>query len=350
MIMKKTALFFLTGGIGGAERMTITIGEMLPKNQYNVVYVIVGRKKEIYKILPNKCRVKCLNVRNIWCFTILRMIHLILKEHADVVFSSVMYLNIRVLIAAKLTNTKAIVRNDNYLSIVSKRQLFFLRKTYPYASYVIAQQDEMYYDLVNNLNLNPQKVVIRYNPINTDRIDALIKESSPYHNNNSYKYVWIGNYIKNKGFDILIEAFGLVVREFPNSELYVLGNIDETNLFIQESLHYAKINNFYDKIHIVGVQMNPYKWIKHCDCFVLASRLEGLPNALIEAMYLKKPVAATSCIPIIDRIIDNGVNGYTAKPECPLELSAAMINAISLSNCRMTYRPSATEDFIELFK
>ena len=41
---KKKALFFLPGGVGGAERMTITIVSMLPKEEYEVKFVVVGRK------------------------------------------------------------------------------------------------------------------------------------------------------------------------------------------------------------------------------------------------------------------------------------------------------------------
>lgn len=61
-----------------------------------------------------------------------------------------------------------------------------------------------------------------------------------------------------------------------------------------------------DCVFCVGFKNNPYVYMKHADCFVLSSRNEGLPNVMIEALYLGTPVAAYKCIPVIERIVDEG--------------------------------------------
>lgn len=69
---------------------------------------------------------------------------------------------------------------------------------------------------------------------------------------------------------------------------------------------------------------------KNANCFVLPSRVEGLPNSLVDAMFLCRPVVATRCIPMIERMVEEGVNGYTV-PVGDIELMAdAMIKAINL--------------------
>ena len=108
----------------------------------------------------------------------------------------------------------------------------------------------------------------------------------------------------------------------------------------------ANLDNY---LHIVGFDPNPYKWIYNCDCFVLPSRLEGLPNALVEAMYLKKPVVATTCIEIIKRMVEDGYNGYLVPSEDTDAMADAMVKALNLKNFTMTYSPSKPEDFIRLF-
>lgn len=44
---RKKVLFFLPGGVGGAERMTLAIGSILPRNEYEVKFVIVGTKTNV---------------------------------------------------------------------------------------------------------------------------------------------------------------------------------------------------------------------------------------------------------------------------------------------------------------
>ena len=88
--------------------------------------------------------------------------------------------------------------------------------------------------------------------------------------------------------------------------------------------------------------------MKNADCFVLASRSEGLPNALIEAQYIGTPAAACTCIPVIERIVENGKNGFLADVEDYEGLAQAMMNASKLGRIKSTYKPSSFNEFVEL--
>ena len=114
-------------------------------------------------------------------------------------------------------------------------------------------------------------------------------------------------------------------------------------------LNLVKDKGLQDYIHFVGYDDNPYRWMKFCDCFVLPSRIEGLPNVLVEAMYLGRPVVATKCIPFISRMVDDGKNGILCETENPQALANAMIKAVDLKNFKMTYKPSTADDFIKIF-
>ncbi len=50
-----------------------------------------------------------------------------------------------------------------------------------------------------------------------------------------------------------------------------------------------------DRVHFPGFQVNPCQWFHHADLFVLASRYEGLPNALLEALASGCPAVVTAC-------------------------------------------------------
>ena len=97
-------------------------------------------------------------------------------------------------------------------------------------------------------------------------------------------------------------------------------------------------------------RVNPYKFVKNADCFVLSSRNEGLPNVLIEALYLGTPVAATTCIPVIKRIVSEGKNGYLAENENFAQLANAMIMASKLGRITSTYNATSNEAYRKLFE
>lgn len=81
----------------------------------------------------------------------------------------------------------------------------------------------------------------------------------------------------------------------------------------------------------------------------MPSRQEGLPNALIEAMYLRRPVVAALCIPIIGRIVKDGYNGYIAESENIISLASCMLKAPGLKHFKMTYQPAPKDSFIKVF-
>ena len=167
----------------------------------------------------------------------------------------------------------------------------------------------------------------------------------------SIKYVWTANFMQtgSKGQDILVRAFKRVHELIPKSHLYLLGDTLGKNSYYTVILNYVEENNLLDCVHIVGFKKNPYPWIKNANCFVLPSRVEGLPNSLVDAMFLCRPVVATRCIPMIERMIEEGVNGYSV-PVGDIELMAdAMIKAINLKPEKMVYRPSEAKDFLLLF-
>lgn len=350
----KKVLFIIPKGVGGAQKMSIQISKLLPKNIYFVKYVIVGKRKDedMSNLIENKALIRNLEILNVWDFLTLRLVKLIREEKPDIVFSSIMYLNIRVILAAKfIGGIKIVIRNDNMLETQRWDKLLMLKLTYKKADIIIAQNEEMKEELVKMLCLNNEKVIIRYNPVNRDYILTNALQPSPYEEQETIKYIWTGNFMPSgsKGQDILVKAFKLVKEKIPNAHLYLLGMRFETSNFYNQIENFIGANNLTDSVHFVEFQKNPYPWIKYADCFVLPSRIEGLPNALIDAMVLKKPVVATTCIPIISRIVKNGYNGILVQPENYKDMAEAMLKALKLNHFEMTYQPPKDKDFIELF-
>ena len=331
----------------------MTIAKYLDTKKFDVEFCIIERplgNSTIDEFIPpqySKSRIP--NVRSLkqlWA------LYKVLKaKRPNIVFSSIMHANTKLLALSLLfPKIKFIVRNNNYLYTLSNFQKLVIRCTYRFAGIIVAQTEEMREELIREVKICGDKIKVLPNPIDVDTIDSMQRQSSPYGENENIKYVASGRFVPAKGFDILIKAFSMVLEKQQNSELYIVGNIEGNCAECFESIrNLAKKVGVERFVHFVGYQHNPYVFVKNANCFVLSSRNEGLPNVLIEALYLGTPVAATKCIPVISRIVEDGVNGFLAEPEDEKSLATAMMRASRLGRVSCLYQSANIADFQSLF-
>ncbi len=349
----KTAIFFLSASCGGAERMTITIAKLLNREEYDVRFVVIGREiGEIKEFVPKSYPLSLLRIRNIYDFTTLRLYRLLKRLKPQFVFCSLHYLNSRVIQAAKWGgDSKVIVRFNCEVNRLRGINKLLTRMTYPKADIIIAQTEKMQKDLEQTFSLQHDKVKTIHNLIDKDTIAAkLINLENPYKAESNKVFVWVGRFDPVKGADVVVNAFIVAAQTRDDISLYMVGKISEDNEHYLTVRSIAEASSCKERIHFVGFQDNPYKWVKNANCFVLSSRSEGSPNALFEALYLGIPAAVTRCTPNIDVIIRDGVNGYKVGVGDYYALASAMLKASELGEAKVLYNHSKKEDFIDLFK
>ena len=348
MSNKKKILIFTPGGVGGAERMSVLIGKLLPKDRFEVKYVVIGRLRNIYNILPEGYEVDCIPVMNQYAFSTLRIWWKIMREKPDAVFASQVAYNPRVIIASKLAGRKVVIRSSGMVGRYRKRWRS-VKATYPLAHKMIAQQEKMREEMIGLLEVSPEKVVTIHNPLDCYEIERLSTAPSPYPDNNEMVFVEVASVQHRKAQDVAIKAFATVKRNIPNARMYFVGVYHEESDYFQGLQKLIDEYGLQGSIQFVGYDKNPFKWVKNADCFVFPSRMEGLPNALVEASLLGVPCAAARCLPIVDDIIKDGQNGYVVDVDDVEGLARAMMEAVELKNCTMLYKPGTPEDFASLF-
>jgi len=351
MSAKKSVLIFIQNGLGGAERVQIEIAKMLLDDGWDVEFCTIsfGGENRINKFYPSKVRQSEIIAKS--QIGLLKNIYFKIKEtRPNVVFASAMHLNQRILMLSPFfRGIRFVVRNENYFYTIPSLKRLTLALVYKKADVVISQTEEMEDELVS-IGIKKNKIHTIYNPIDECTIRKKAGESSPFPIDDKVRYVAVGRFAYQKGFDILIDAYALVSKKIPNSELFLIGDTSHDNGRVFGLLkQMVEEYRLSEKVFFTGFKENPYPYVRNCTVFVLSSRYEGLPNALIEALFLGRPCAAISCIPIISRIISDGENGYLASPENSYELADAMLKASNLTEIKNTYKPGAKEEFVSLF-
>lgn len=334
----KKILFVSQGVCGGAERMTLLYAKILKNKGYDCKLLLhINKKKPEYTLLdyiPSdisydiiKCRWRYLS------FYLFR--YLVKNRDFTCIFSSLIGINVILCILNKLHILKfnrLIIRDDNMPSRHSRKLRLLMRFFVKGADFIIAQTNEMKNEMLEIYRIDKSKCKVINNPIDKKQIEySLLQREQTNCFDGNPNYISVGRVAPQKDYVTLIKAFKLVLAKQPNAKLYIYGKYAPTDLYKMKLDVLVKDLKLTNHVFFMGYTKNPYFHMNNADVFVLSSIYEGLPNVMLEALYLGLPVAATTCIPYISQIISDGVNGYTCNPENSNLLSDIMLKTSLLS-------------------
>ena len=124
-----------------------------------------------------------------------------------------------------------------------------------------------------------------------------------------------------KGIDVLLEAWGKVIRCQNTLELVIVGTgpLESRLKQLCESIGIAR------SVEFTGLVSNVDEYLERADLFVLPSRAEGLSNALLEAMSYSLPCIATR-VGGTPEVIKEGERGNVGKGEFTLGDNGILVN------------------------
>ena len=155
----------------------------------------------------------------------------------------------------------------------------------------------------------------------------------------------VGRLSYEKGTEMLIEAFGLVREHLPKSKLVLVGDGPERSRLEQMTLD----RGLTDCVDFLGTRNDVPALLTSFDIFVLPSRSEGLPMALLEAMATGLPIVATAVGGVPEAIRD-GKSGLLIPPEQPQAIADALIRFASDEALRNSIGSAARQDFEQRYE
>lgn len=316
----------------GTERYALELAEYLPKDLYEV-YIATPAKGPLSELIREKNLKEIVYENgkfNKFSFAGIKNLYRIIKENKfDIVHANS---GIAPCMLGKLLNVKLCVEIKHgifYTDEALKKLGFktflkeYIKQFFVNCFIAISENDKQ--RLIKFFKIKPNKIEVVYNGLNVKEL-----ESNPdvhnIANDKKDKIVigTIGRYNYQKAYDVLVKAVEAVVQKEKNVEFWFIGTGEEEEKIKSD----VKLKNLQDYIHYVGYTNEIFNYFKQFDIFVLASRYEGVPYVILEAMYLNKPIVCTR-VGGIDNILKDNIHALISEPESHAELANNLLRLIT---------------------
>lgn len=301
--MKKKKILFLLNSLehGGTERVVTTLADSI-KNKYEVkIYTLF----DIKTFETNVEHHALLKVKNpllffpLWPLYSFKLKKIINEEKPDILISFLEFSNLLNITTKK--KIKTIISTRSHVSNVYRRRksrLVFvplIKHFYKNADVLLVNSSSAKNDLVDNFNVDKEKINVIYNPVNIEKVEKLSKESiereyMQIFNKKSTVLVTLGRLGEEKAHRNLIKIINNINPEL-NIKLAIIGD----GILKKELECIIKKWKLEKKVFLLGDKKNPFKYLKNSNIFVFTSFYEGMPNAMLEAMACGLPILSVDC-------------------------------------------------------
>ena len=289
-------------GGGGAERVTALLARGLSARKYELhLGLITGLiTLTASDLVPAGVKIHSLGVRRVRSAA-LPLMRLVRELRPDLILSGMAHLNFLVLLLRPLfpSKTRVVVRQNAMVSAdlrssrlpVYTRYLY--RLLYPQADRIVCQTRAMAADLVSRSGVRDGQVEVLPNPVDAEAMRAvsqpdLVPDRLGCWQGPGPHLLAMGRLSHEKGFDLLMQAFSSVRIQYPAADLKILGTGPELSL-LREICATLQLER---SVRFGGYVSRPETFFAGATLFVLPSRQEGLPNALLEGAAGGLPIVA----------------------------------------------------------
>lgn len=318
-------ILFYIGNLrkGGAERVVATLSNKLVEK--NEVIIITTTDEKVEYSLDKSIKLFSLKnfdgnknplVKNI--IYLKRLKDYIKEIDPDIILGFLPEPSYRLLILKPFIKSPVIIsdRNDPKIEYASLKSRTIMKFLYKRADGFVFQTDEARDYFCKKIQ---DKSIVIANPVD----DRFLK--TKYVGYKSTEFINVGRLNEQKNQILLIESFKDVIKKYPNYKLLIYGEGSLKN----ELSMYIKDNKLNNNVKLCGNVDDIDNILKDKKGFILSSKYEGMPNALMEAMAVGVPCISTDCPCGGPReLIKNNINVLLVKSNDKNELVSAMYKII----------------------
>lgn len=339
MSLNKIIFFTTQFGPGGAETQVLRLALTLKEKGYDVSVVsMLEAVGYVDKLDAAEIGYYCLEMKRgkIRPRDIYNLVALLRKLRPDVIANFCFHANVLGSLAGKLTRVPVIITSIRGESSGSRSREYIERviSSSRISDQMVTNSSIVAKTLIERGVVSSRRIKVIYNGIYTEEyaaknIDRPAIRKQIGIGEEAFCWLAVGNVSVAKDYPTLLRAFALVKEQHPNAQLRVAGGLwyDEVKDELDKLLdQYA----LHDHVQFLGQRQDVPQLLHAADAFVLSSKTEGLPNAVMEAMATGLPVVATN-VGGVRELVENEVSGYVVASLEPDGLSKAMLQVTKLS-------------------
>jgi glycosyltransferase involved in cell wall biosynthesis len=304
--MKKITFFINNLGLGGAERVFVDDVNELHHQGFDVSIVLLygdATKSPLIKELklPSD-RIYFLQAKNLFDYSVYKAFYnLLIRTGTNVLYATLHDATfVSRLVAVCIPALRLVTREANTTEFKS-----FLHKCADVCmnwrvDVMIAVSEEVKKSMLSYQSWYKKKLRVLYNGV---RVPEGVVVGT-----NDAVILAVGSLTPKKNYQMLLEAFLLVLNDFPDISLRIVG----TGVLKEKLQEYIQKNKIEDRVVFLGNLEHHLveEEYKRAAIFALSSDQEGCPNVLLEAMSFGVPSVATA-VGAVPEIIEDGISGFT---------------------------------------
>ena len=311
---------------GGAERTVSYVASHLAQNGWDVTVLSIS--DDIFYTLDDRVRLVTLSVpskssntytkfKNIWK-RFYRVRSFLKKNEPDVLFCMLPETAKYVVKPYNGFKFKLITSERNNPAYENPKTQSFKHKLFATCDGIIfqTQRAKDYY-----FNVIGDKGIVIHNAVGNELV-----YKAPEVVERKNKISAVGRCAEQKDYKTLLSAFSIVNGKYSDFTLEIFGNND--SIYAEEMKKLAFDLGIGERVKFMGVAKDAVLKIADSSVYVMSSRFEGMPNALMEAMAAGLPCISTDCPNGPAELIENGVNGLLVPVGDADALAVAIIKMI----------------------
>jgi len=281
-------------GGGGAEHVVALLARGLSQQKYEVHLGLIGQGDARGATIPAWVTLHALGARRARAGAP-PLLRLVWRLRPAVVLTGAAEVSFLVLLLRPLfpPKTSVLVRqNATVTSVLAFGRLpgfmrLLYRLLYRSSDHVICQSGAMAKDLAQALGIEDQQIAVLPNPVDFAGIRAAAHKPA-MQSGVGPQLLAVGRLSREKGFDLLLNALVAVRERFPEAHL-ILAGAGPAEAALKALCRELRLER---AVCFAGHVDQPYQYFESTTLFVLPSRHEGMPNALLEAAAAGLPLAA----------------------------------------------------------
>ena len=350
---KKINILLITtvSNIGGTESMLLKFLSNFDRGEFNIIAAsLFGENQFGKKVTKLDVQFVDFEFKRFWAFPF--KLKKIIKQHnIDLVQTFGLTAEVAVHPLSKFFGVKKI--------IASIRSAYTDRKWYHHLLSRLANRNVDLWisnsiagknTTVKNLKINPQKIKVIWNGLDTsnysendiEKADQLISELNL---ENKFVILTVANLRSEKRHCDILAAIKLIDNQVRTNLIFIFVGRDDLNGEIKREIIESRLS---ENIIMTGFQQEVAPYYTLSDVFLLTSDWEGLPVSIMEAMYFSKPIISTN-VGGVNELVNDEKEGLLIRPRNPAQIAEKIVYLHNNKNIRAELGRNAHEKIVKNF-